>query len=82
MNKAEITKLAKYVKETCERFQVWEEDSTAAEAELKTLHRTIERLERISAKAKNDADRVMIARIEQNARNCRDRILERLTNDY
>ena len=78
MLKADIKKLGDYVKETCERFQVWEENPTAAEAELPTLHRAIERLMRISARTKEEAVRVMLAKIEYEARKCRESILERL----
>ena len=76
--KAEISKLSEYVKQTCERFQVRDEDPAAAEAELSTLHRTIERLMRISAKTTDSKVRAMLARIEQDARQCRDCILERV----
>jgi hypothetical protein len=78
VNKAEITKLGKYVKQVCECFQMLEEDSTASQAELPTLHRTIERLRRLSTKAEDESVRVMLAKIEYDARKCRDSILERL----
>ena len=50
---AKIKQIADYVKQTCERFQVWDDDPVAAKVELPNLHRAIERLMRISAKTKD-----------------------------
>ena len=80
MTMAEIKRLGDYVRLTCERYQVWDDNTKAAEAELPILHRTIERLMRIASKTEDKAVRVILARIEQDARLCRDSILERLGN--
>lgn len=78
MTKTEIKQTADYIKDPTESLYEWDDGIISWQIELPRLHETIARLMQLSAESDDSDKRLLLAKLEYDARKCLDCIERRM----
>ena len=78
MRKAEVKRIADYIKDLEEGLYEWDYDNIAMQAEYPKLYEVIKTLMDATFKTKDQQLKVLLATLELKARKCKDCIEQRL----